>query len=74
MGHKFYDHTKVETLENGDVKIIVEKDEKITASARLCHVLAKCGLIKDPKTMEVLNWLDWYTSDTTGAHMGIALR
>ena len=69
---KFYDHTKVETLENGDVKIIVEKDEKITASARLCHVLAKCGLIKDPKTMEVLNWLDWYTSDTTGAHMGIA--
>ena len=39
---------------------------------RLCHVLAKCGLIKDPKTMEVLNWLDWYTSDTTGAHMGIA--
>ena len=69
---KFYDHTKVETLENGDVKIIVEKDEKITASARLCHVLAKCGLVKDPKAIEALNWLDWYTSDATGAHMGIA--
>ena len=69
---KFYDHTKVETLENGNVKIVVEKDDKITASARLCHVLAKCGLVKDPKAIEALNWLDWYTSDATGAHMGIA--
>lgn len=69
---KFYDHTKVETLENGNVKIVVEKDDKTTASARLCHVLAKCGLVKDPKAIEALNWLDWYTSDATGAHMGIA--
>ena len=69
---RFYDHTRVETTEDGSVKIIVEKDEKTTATARLCQVLAKCGLVKDPKTMEVLNWLNWYTSDTTGAHMGIA--
>ena len=63
---------EVETLENGNVKIVVEKDDKTTASARLCHVLAKCGLVKDPKAIEALNWLDWYTSDATGAHMGIA--
>ena len=69
---RFYDHTRVETTEDGNVKIIVEKDEKTTATARLCQVLAKCGLVKDPKTMEVINWLNWYTSDTTGAHMGIA--
>ncbi|MDD3193826.1 MAG: M20/M25/M40 family metallo-hydrolase, partial [Oscillospiraceae bacterium] len=68
----FYDHTKVETLENGSVKILVEKDEKSTASARLCHVLAKCGLVNSYKAIETLKWLDWYTSDATGAHMGIA--
>ncbi len=69
---QFYDHTRVEELEDGNVKIVVSKDEKVSASARLCHVLAKCGLVNDPKTMEVLSWLNWYTSDTTGAHMGIA--
>lgn len=69
---QFYDHTKVEALEDGNVKIVVEKDDKVSASARLCHVLAKCGLVKDPKTMEVLNWMEWYTSDTTGTNLGIA--
>ncbi|MBR6607952.1 MAG: Sapep family Mn(2+)-dependent dipeptidase [Oscillospiraceae bacterium] len=70
---QFFENTRYEMLDDGCVKVIVGKTEKAPASHNLCHVLAKCGLVTGNwNALRALNWLDWYTSDATGEHMGIA--